>query len=89
MTTEIQSSVPSSSAPGHAAPARDDRPGRALIEASAGADQVVVGSRGRGGFTGLLLGSASQSVLERATCPVAVARAHRDKRDRERGSDAA
>lgn len=68
---------------------RDDHPGRALIEASVGADLVVVGSRGRGGFTGLLLGSVSQSVLEHAQCPVAVVRAHRDKRDRERGSYAA
>lgn len=51
-----------------------DHPGRALIEESSGADLVVVGSRGHGGFAGLLLGSVSQSVLEHASCPVAVVR---------------
>jgi nucleotide-binding universal stress UspA family protein len=44
----------------------------ALAQASAKNDVVVVGSRGRGGFTGLILGSTSQGLIQHAQCPVYV-----------------
>lgn len=50
------------------------RPVPCLLRYGAGARLLVVGSRGRGGFAGLLLGSTSRAVIQRAGCPVIVAR---------------
>jgi nucleotide-binding universal stress UspA family protein len=49
-------------------------PARALLDAAEGADLLVVGSRGRGGFRGLVLGSTSQKVAHHAPCPVVIVR---------------
>jgi len=49
------------------------QPRTALLDAAAGAQLIVVGSRGRGGVSGMLLGSVSQVILHHAPCPVGVA----------------
>ena len=50
-------------------------PAAELLRRAEGARLVVTGARGRGGFTGLLLGSTSQALIHHAPCPVLVARA--------------
>ncbi|MGW1342670.1 universal stress protein [Kribbella sp. NPDC002412] len=49
-------------------------PAQAILLAAESAQLAVVGSRGRGGFAGLVLGSVSQGVLHHAHCPVAIVR---------------
>jgi nucleotide-binding universal stress UspA family protein len=50
----------------------NDLPARVLLRAADGAWLVVVGSRGLGGFKGLLLGSVSQQIAHHAPCPVLI-----------------
>jgi len=55
-------------------------PVEALVRQSENACLVVMGTRGRGGFKGLLLGSVSQGVMHRAQCPVAIVHAPKGTR---------
>ncbi len=52
--------------------AESGSPARRLCKAAEGADLLVVGARGYGGFRGLLLGSVTQQVVAHAPCPVVV-----------------
>ncbi len=49
-------------------------PARTLIELSQGADLLVLGNRGRGGFSSLALGSVGQACVHHAHCPVLILR---------------
>ena len=50
----------------------NDLPARALLEAAAGADLLVLGTRGMGGFKGLVLGSVAHQLVSHSPCPVVV-----------------
>jgi nucleotide-binding universal stress UspA family protein len=52
----------------------EGHPANRLIEASVGAEMLVVGSRGHGAFSGMLLGSVSEHCVAHASCPVVVVR---------------
>jgi nucleotide-binding universal stress UspA family protein len=58
----------------------DRHPAEALVDLSADADLLVVGSRGHGGFGELLLGSVSHAVALHAVCPVVIVPSQRDDR---------
>ncbi|HYQ63991.1 universal stress protein [Actinophytocola sp.] len=58
-----------------------DHPSRALLRHADGARLVVVGTRGRGGFSGLVLGSTGQHLLHHSPCPVAVVRTEPESRE--------
>ena len=54
---------------------REGQPANVLVEESAGAELLVIGSRGRGGFRELMLGSVSQQCAHHARCPLTIVRA--------------
>jgi nucleotide-binding universal stress UspA family protein len=58
----------------------DRHPAEALVSVSADADLLVVGSRGLGGFTEMLLGSVSHAAVLHAVCPVVVVPSHGEER---------
>jgi nucleotide-binding universal stress UspA family protein len=58
----------------------DRHPAEALVRLAVDADLLVVGSRGRGGFSELLLGSVSHAAVLHAVCPVVVVPSSRDER---------
>jgi nucleotide-binding universal stress UspA family protein len=59
---------------------RDGNAAQILLDACDGADLLVVGSRGHGGFTEALLGSVSQACVHHARCPVVIVREPRADR---------
>lgn len=52
----------------------EGHPAAVILQEAEHADMIVVGSRGRGGFASLLLGSVTQQVVHHALCPVVVVR---------------
>jgi nucleotide-binding universal stress UspA family protein len=64
----------------------DGPPAEVLIKASATSELLVLGTRGRGGFTGMLMGSTSQGVLHHARGPVLVVPDRADPRLEDRSS---
>ena len=51
---------------------REGPAAKVLVEAAEGAEILVVGKRGHGGFLGLLIGSITNQVANHATCPVVI-----------------
>lgn len=64
-----------------------DLPARALLDASRGAELLVMGPRGRGELRELMLGSVSQACLHHASCPVAIVRGNDEAPAPEVGAD--
>lgn len=72
MATALSTSFPDGAPPRTTPVVREGIAARVLIDASREAYMLVLGSRGHGGFVGLLLGSVSAACAEHATCPVLI-----------------
>jgi nucleotide-binding universal stress UspA family protein len=75
----LRQSIPETGTVGIERRVVEGRPAAVLVDESEGADLLVVGSRGHGGFTGLLLGSVSQQCAHHATCPVVIVHRKREQ----------
>ena len=60
---------------------KEGNPAQVLLDESAGADMLVLGSRGLGGFRGLLLGSIGQQCVHHSRCPVVIVPPPDDRRE--------
>jgi nucleotide-binding universal stress UspA family protein len=59
----------------------DTEPAKALVGAAKDARLLVIGSRGRGGFSRMVLGSTAHAVLLNVPCPTIVTRVHKVKHE--------
>jgi nucleotide-binding universal stress UspA family protein len=74
LDTALAEALPADAAAGVRRHVAEGHPAGVLLGSVGAADMLVVGSRGHGGFTGMLLGSVSQHVVAHAPCPVVVVR---------------
>ena len=74
LSTAISQAVDPASPVKVSSTVREGNPAQILIEAADGADLLVVGSRGHGGFAEALLGSVGQQCVQHARCPVVIVR---------------
>lgn len=74
LTESIAESVDPASSVHISQQVAEGSPAQVLLEAAKGADLLVVGSRGHGGFSGLLLGSVSQHCASHSSCPIVIIR---------------
>lgn len=74
LTNAIAATVDPASSVKVSSTVRQGIPADVLLDVAGGADLLVVGSRGHGGFTEALLGSVSQHCVHLATCPVVIIR---------------
>lgn len=79
----VATAFPVATPPGLTTVALEGTAARVLIDESRRADLLVLGSRGRGGFAGLLLGSVSRACASHAHCPVLIMHGEHDATDEE------